>query len=110
MIEKIALKTPGGSDFRLDPPTLTHIPDKGIGALYEVIQWISFMFMVLAVVTALFLFIWAGIQWVTSGGDKEKVASAQKKIVYGVIGLVIVLGSFMILNIIGFFFDVDFFT
>jgi len=40
---------------------------------------------------ALVIFIIAGFQWMTSGGNKEKIAGAQKLMGAAVIGLVIVI-------------------
>ena len=56
-----------------------------------------------------FFLIWGGIEWITSGGNKEKLAGAQKKVIFAGIGLIISLGAFMIINIVGGFFGVSFF-
>jgi heme/copper-type cytochrome/quinol oxidase subunit 2 len=50
---------------------------------------------VLSILTAL-TFIWAGVKYITAGGDAEKAESA-KKIIYGsLVGMLIILGSFAI--------------
>lgn len=48
-----------------------------------------------------FVIIFAGIRLVTSGGDPKQVEGARSAITYGVIGLVLVLLSVFIINIIG---------
>jgi len=50
--------------------------------------------------TALFFFIMAGIKFTRSGGDPKQVSEAQKTVTYAIIGLVIVLLSFFIINVI----------
>jgi len=45
--------------------------------------------------------LWAGIDWITSGGDSSKVASARNKITQGVIGMIILAFSFVIIGAIG---------
>lgn len=49
---------------------------------------------VLAVIT----FIYAGVRYVTAGGDAEKAESAKKIIIGSVIGMLLVMGSYLIFN------------
>ncbi len=51
---------------------------------------------------ALFLIIWGGIRFITSGGDPKQVAGAQKIITYALIGLIVVLLSFAIVLFISY--------
>lgn len=51
-------------------------------------------------VVALFYIIYAGFQYINSGGDAKTVEGAQKTLTYAIIGLVIVLLSFFIVNFI----------
>jgi len=45
-------------------------------------------------------FVWGGIGYITSSGDPEKLDRSKKTIVYSAIGLVIVLGAFMLSTIV----------
>ena len=47
-----------------------------------------------------------GMQWITSGGDKTKLEAARKRITYAIIGLIVALMSFLIVNILGYLFGV----
>src|SRR5690606_13303409 len=49
----------------------------------------------------LIFFIWGAIEWITSGGDSGKVASARNRITQAVIGMIILAGSFVLIGIIG---------
>lgn len=49
-----------------------------------------------------FLIVYAGILFVTSGGDQKKVQSARQVITYALIGLVIVFSSFAIIYFISY--------
>lgn len=51
---------------------------------------------------ALFLIIWSGIKFITSGGDPKQVEAARKIMTYAIIGAVVVLSSFTILYFVGF--------
>jgi hypothetical protein len=55
---------------------------------------------ILAAAIAVVLIILSGIRLLLSGGDPEKVARARKSLTYTIIGLVIILLSFVIINLI----------
>lgn len=46
-------------------------------------------------------FLWGTVDWILSGGDKEKVANARKKMTHALIGLALLALSFVIINWIG---------
>lgn len=72
--------------------------------LQPVINVLVVLILSLAVILALVLLIIGGIQWILSGGDKEKVASARSRIIAALIGLLIVLSAWAIVGILkGFF-------
>lgn len=51
-------------------------------------------------VTALFFIIYGGIKFILSGGDAKQVEGARKTLTYAIIGLLLILFSIFILNII----------
>lgn len=72
-----------------------------------IIQWgLGFVFIFAAIAALLFL-IWGGISWITSGGEKEKIEAARNKIVYAIIGLVVILSSYLIINTVGSLFGIN---
>jgi len=54
------------------------------------------------------MLLWGGIQWLTAGGDKEKVAKAQGRITSALIGFVIFISVFAIINFIAAALGLDF--
>ncbi len=54
--------------------------------------------------------IYGGANYIMSEGDKTKVESARRTIVFAIIGLVVVLLSFFIVNFFGAAFGVNFFN
>jgi len=44
--------------------------------------------------------VWGGVEWLTSGGDKEKYEAARGRITAAVIGLVIVIAAWAILTVL----------
>lgn len=51
-------------------------------------------------IIAVGIFLYAGFLWMTSGGDESKIASAKKTMINAVIGLVIILSAFSIVQFI----------
>lgn len=62
----------------------------------NVISWLF----ALSGVVALFLIIYSGIKFVTSGGDPKQVEGARKTLTYAVIGLLVIFFSYLILNLV----------
>jgi hypothetical protein len=49
------------------------------------------------------MLLWGAFQWLVSGGEKEKLAAAQQRIVQAIIGFVLLGVSFAIIEVIGTF-------
>lgn len=97
-MEKIALNLPGG--YKIEGvegmPT-----QEGVPFVNDLIQWGVTMLLIGGSLLCLILLVMGGIQWITSGGDKNGIEAARKRIVYALIGLVIIFLSFMIMKFIG---------
>lgn len=65
--------------------------------------------LIFGVLVSFFFLILGAIQWVTSGGDKEGLSKAQKKITGALVGLVILFSVFAIGYLIQNIFDVKIF-
>lgn len=63
----------------------------------------------ISTVAFVLLIIWSGFEWLTSGGDKEKVASAQKRLTYAFIGIGVEAIAFALINVFGTFTGFKFF-
>lgn len=78
-----------------------------LSCIWIVLQNIINASLVLAGIIAVFLIVFSGVQYVTSGGDKEKVDNARKRLTYAIIGLIFIFMSFLIINFIAQFTGVD---
>lgn len=67
---------------------------------------ITFALTIAAVVFAGML-IWGGIQWITSGGDKEQVSSAQKRITAAIVGTIVLFSTWAIIHTTRGFFGLE---
>ncbi len=56
---------------------------------------------VVAAIAFIFIFIWGAFDWIVSGGDKEKLANARKKIIAAITGLTLLALAFVILWVVG---------
>lgn len=53
---------------------------------------------IVAIIGVLVMLIWGGVSWIISGGEKEAVGEARKRIVNALIGLAILAVAFAIAN------------
>lgn len=66
--------------------------------------------LIIGVLFFLFVFLIGGIQWITSGGDKNALEEAKRKITNAFVGLVILFSVFAILRLIENFFGLSIMT
>lgn len=59
-------------------------------------------------IALLFMILWAALEWITAGGDSEKVKAAQKRLTSAIIGFVLVATAAVILDVIGGFLGLQF--
>lgn len=85
-------------------PALGINPAAGVGTVLTNALTIIFVVAALAV---LFYLIWGAFDWITSGGDKEKVGAARKKIVNALVGLAILALAFLIVVVVGQILNID---
>jgi len=64
--------------------------------------------LLVAGIALLFMILWAALEWITAGGDTEKIKAAQKRLVSAVIGFALVAVSAVILDFIGGFLGLEF--
>ncbi|MBI2621400.1 MAG: hypothetical protein HYW63_01985 [Candidatus Levybacteria bacterium] len=101
-MERLAFNLPG--DYSINP--VRGMPSGGLGTAVDVLRWgVTVLFIAISI-TSLFFLIWGGIQWITSGGDKQKIEAARNRLVYALIGLIIAFLAFFIINTIGDFLGV----
>jgi len=51
-------------------------------------------------VLALVMFIYGGVMWMTSAGNKDRVDKAQKTIIWSILGLIIIFSSYALVNFV----------
>lgn len=66
-------------------------PGFNIPSLPQILSYIIKLFFIIAGLAALLYLLMGAFEWITSGGDKDKVGKAQQKIQAAVIGLLILV-------------------
>ncbi|MBP7842967.1 hypothetical protein KA017_03100 [Candidatus Woesebacteria bacterium] len=51
-------------------------------------------------VAVLIMFLWGALEWITAGGDSSKIEKARSRIMQSIIGLLILVSSFVIIGFI----------
>ena len=70
------------------------------GQIGSVVSSAVTIILIIATLIALFFLIWGGLRWILSGGDKAKVTAARDTIVAAIVGLVLSLLAYAILNLV----------
>ncbi|MCX6796069.1 MAG: hypothetical protein NTW06_01065 [Candidatus Falkowbacteria bacterium] len=84
MNEANSIGLPG--DSTLDPKA----------AAVQIVQYLMTFLAIIAVI----IILWGGFQWLTAGGNEDRVGSAKKTIIAGVIGLIIIIAAFAIVTLV----------
>ena len=71
-------------------------------AFGQLASYILFILTAAAGIMAFFFIILAGFKFVTSGGDPKKLAGAQGTLTYAIIGIVVTILAFVILQVVQF--------
>lgn len=82
-------------------------PLEGINTVGDLINTLMKFLIPLAGIILLLVLIWGGYDFMMSGGNPEKVKSAQAKITTGIIGFVLLVLAYLIVRIISFIFGLQ---
>lgn len=81
-------------------PCASYQPDYNSSALKNILQTVYQWFLIIAAAACIGVIIWAGITYGTAGGDEDKVEKAKKHLIYGVIGVAIIIAAYGITQLI----------
>ena len=100
------------ADPFLDQITNPVIGDLGQGEGSDIIavliaKGLTVLFLI-AGIALLFMILFSALQWITAGGDPEKVKGAQQKLIGAVIGFALLASATVLLDFIGGFFGLVF--
>lgn len=95
---------------RVTPPQA--IEDYGTGAagISRFLNNVISLIYIISLIAFLFMLLWGAIGFIISGGDKEAVGAARKRIYYAFVGLILLAVAFAIFNVLGTFTGFTFFS
>lgn len=79
-------------------------PNTTVGGLVSQLITLSF---IIGGLILLAMVVWGAIQWITAGGDKEKIGAAQKRITQSLIGFMILALAIFIVKVVGSIVHID---
>ena len=82
-------------------PAPSGVPTGGLdlgGGGQRIIQLGIELIFIVGIVLSVIFIILSGIQWIISGGDKEKISKARARLTYSVVGLIVIAGAFFIVS------------
>ena len=94
----------------INPTFKINNSDVGLRNVSNLISAGVTLFLIIAIIAALFFLIWGGVQWITSGGDKAATQAARDRITAALVGLVVVFAAWLLLTVAGNFLGFSFTT
>lgn len=95
------------------PPALQNFigtDPTGAGGISKFLSNLVALIYSLAAIVLIFMFIWGAFDWMTSGGEKEKLESARNKIISAIIGIMLFAVAFAVIQVLGVFTGFTFFS
>lgn len=86
-------------------PELNNLPAQSF--LSSLVSFLINALLILAIIYFIFNLILGGIDWIGSAGDKGKVEAARSRVLNAVMGIILVLSTFLIVNFIAGIFGVN---
>lgn len=109
-MEKILALTVPGSNGPIEIQAPSGVPSGEPGQAGKIIQFGVTMLLIVVVILALGFLMYGGLNWIMSQGDKTKLESARRTIIYAILGLLIAFLSFFALTFLGGIFNINFFN
>jgi len=87
-------------DLNLDYPEIGGFDLNTDQGLDQVIAWLYYFVITIAGMAVFAMLVWGGFTWLTSTGDPSKISNAKDRIYSALLGLALILGSFLIMQTI----------
>lgn len=97
----------------LPPPELGPFitPDKtGAAGISLFFNNLITLIYIIAAVVFIFMLLWGALEWISSGGDKEKVSNAKRRITHALVGITLFAVAFAIIRVVGIFTGFQFYN
>ncbi len=95
---------------KITPPAAIQAWGTGAAGISSFLNNVITLIYIVAAVIFVFMFLIGAVQWILSGGDKEAVTNARKRIIHAIIGISLLALAFLIIKIVGTVTGFTFFT
>ena len=68
--------------------------------LNQIVAWFYYFIISIAGISAFVMLVWGGFEWMTSAGSPARISSAKDRISSALLGLLLILASWLILQVI----------
>lgn len=100
-VSPLGTPVPAGTPIPVPPGTQPiYLPPGFFPSVNALTSRLTQIIMAVAVILVFAYLVMAGIQYITSGGEKGKTEAARNKIISAIVGLIIVASSYAILSIV----------
>jgi hypothetical protein len=85
-------------------PVGTGVPDAGDDRISRLLSLVSYWLVVIATIViaiGLITFLWGVVQYITAGADEEKRGAARNMMIYGIIGLFVMVSVWGLVYFVG---------
>jgi hypothetical protein len=87
-------------NLNLNYPTIFGLDLNRDQDINKVVAWFYYFIISIGGLAAFVMLVWGGFQWLTSAGSPTKISEAKDRINSAILGLVIILASYLILQVI----------
>ncbi len=95
------LASAGPVNLNLEYPPFPGAPDlKTEQSLPNVVAWVYYTIVGISGFAAFVMMAWGGVQWLSSAGNPASIGDATDRIQNALLGLLVVLGSYILLQLI----------
>lgn len=98
---------PEGGFSGIGEGTLQNFEGSGISAFSKFISSTIGLMTIIAIIWFIFTFFTGAISLISAGGDKASLEAGRKKIINGIIGLVVTIAAIFIIRLVGFLLGFD---
>lgn len=84
-------------------PGQRQVPEKPftVEGLYGIFKNLANWIFAFALLLAVIMIIWGGVSYMTAGGDEEKIGTAKKRVIWGLVGVAIILAAWGLIYLVG---------
>lgn len=100
-IPPIGSNTVDAAFGRIEPPAFIKNIGEGKVGINAILNVVVILIYVIAANVFVFMILWSAFQWITSGGEKEKLTAARQRLTHAIIGIVILALAGVIITTIG---------